>query len=182
MTSSTFYPNTPPTAASPGPASSVSSLSVKDFFLKQLTPRVPPSAWGRSDSVQQFRYGSSLTSEECFACLRKTAAVKGVLTQGGCGTARPRGNARGRGKTERAPASPPRTRSSGQHQTIHTNRTVTDVAPRTLALVILYGFSATSVTPGSTLGAQSSLHPWMNLHAISAPNTVGQVNGPTCGA
>ncbi|KAK3765050.1 hypothetical protein RRG08_023568 [Elysia crispata] len=76
------------------------------MFLKQITPRLNPSAKGRSERVQRFRYGESLTSDECLARLQEVAASK---------EAAKRGKGKGRGKkssTDRkAGKSPQRPRS-----------------------------------------------------------------------
>ncbi|KAK3765279.1 hypothetical protein RRG08_062839 [Elysia crispata] len=65
----------PPTTRSPETSSAASSI--KDFFLRQLQPRFEQaSGRGRSARVLRFRYGESLTGEECLLRLREEADKK----------------------------------------------------------------------------------------------------------
>ena len=88
---------TPPTTVSPQPATptpshSISNKSFKELFLQQLTPRHQPSTRGRSERVQRFKYGESLTSDEAIARIQ-SAAEKSRQGRG-----RARGSNRGKGR------------------------------------------------------------------------------------
>ncbi|GFO02955.1 pogo transposable element with krab domain [Plakobranchus ocellatus] len=110
----------PSSEPSPGPSSSASSptpsshssltgskssdLFLKDFFLRELTPRFQQSARGRSECVNRFCYGESLTADECFERLQEAALAKEAA-------AFQRGRGRGRGRGGSAVAATPTQRS-----------------------------------------------------------------------
>ena len=80
---------------STSPSTSPSTMSVRDFFLKRLQPRFARhkgTGRGRSARIQRFRYGESLTSEECVARLAENETRKTSNQQG-----QGRGRGRGRG-------------------------------------------------------------------------------------
>lgn len=73
------------------------STSVRDFFLQRLTPRSTNNVRGRGGAsrLQRFRYGESLTSDECLARMQKEK-----------GTTHARGRGRGKGKAKSTNSQP----------------------------------------------------------------------------
>ena len=71
--------------------------TVRDFFLKSLQPRFSGTngtTRGRSARIQRFRYGESLTSDDCFQRMREEAEKKASAASRGRGRGRGRGQSR----------------------------------------------------------------------------------------